>query len=114
MRELFGRMLQVAAGGGGIDQISGLLRNASATYQDICRLDEVRFFGLAIHEVTDALQPEFPFYQGDNFASFSANKADIVAMALRVAAHERLRSGTPQINAERALHDAIRPMLKGR
>lgn len=114
MRQLFGRMLQVAAGGGGIENIGKLLKDAAASLQEICDCRESRALGFAVQEVKKALQPEFPHRDWVPYHSFSANKGDIVAMALRVAAHERLRSGTPQINAEHALHDAIKPMLERR
>lgn len=108
MRELFGRMLQVAAGGDGIGKVGELLCRAHETYRDLADIEISHEAGQA---VADALQPDLGRGEGARHWSFGANRPQIVQMALRVAAHERLGNITPRRNAEKGLFDAIKPML---
>ena len=110
MRELFGRMLQVAAGGGGIEKIGSLLLEASESFKELMELDDW-VDRQAVNAIKAALEPQLKEREHAVYHSFAANMPSIVQMALRVAAHERLESGTPQRNAEHALRDAISPML---
>lgn len=114
MKLLMGRMLQVAAGGGGIGEIGELLVRACNSFMAIANSGHTTADCHAVHAVKRALQPDFPFNPNATFHSFSYHRPAIVQKSLQVAAHNLLGNSVQETNAGHRLHDAVKAMIEHR